>query len=149
MPIVKRLILSNILLLIFLSGCVFSSTYLNREEDKNAAMEVIGKFYYYTGIKDYEHVYGLFGKEFYKVTPKNKLKDLFLITQNKLGERKDTNIGDWETKRVEGTNPSAEYKLQYDNVYTNAEAHETFYLMKESDGQIRITGYRIMSDKLK
>jgi hypothetical protein len=147
MQTIKHAALFSTLSLIFLSGCFYSSTYLNKEEDRDAASTVIGRFYYYTGTKDYDHVYDLFGKEFYKVTSKDKLKAMFVLTQEKLGDRKDTNIGEWETKRVEGTDPSADYELEYDNVYTNADAREIFHLIRESDGQIKIAGYKILSEK--
>jgi hypothetical protein len=137
------------LLFVVLSGCKFNRTFLNDEDDKNQAMQVIGKFYYYMGTKDYNQVFSLFGKQFYQVASKNKLKELFTLTSTRLGDLKDTNIGEWETKRIEGTDPTAEYELRYNNTYTKYEASETFRLVREDDGKIMIIYYGIKSDGLK
>jgi len=138
-----------IILFMVLSGCNFNRTYLNDENDKNQAMQVIGKFYYYKGTKDYDQVFSLFGKQFYQVASKSKLKDIFALTSSRLGDLKDTNIGEWETKRVEGTDPSAVYELRYNNTYAKYEASEIFKLMKEDDGKIMIIYYGIQSEGLK
>ena len=145
MRIYKSYALVASLLFLILSACTFNRTYLNKEDDKNDAMQVIGKFYYYLGAKDYNQVFGLFGKQFYKVASKNDLKKIFALTGNKLGDLKDTNIGEWETKRIEGTDASAEYELRYNNTYSKYEASETFRLIKEDDGKIKIVYYNIQS----
>jgi len=142
----KPLSLFGILFILITSGCTFSSTYLDREQDKKDATEVIGEFYYYKQTNDSSKIYALFSSKFYTVTSKEKLNEIFTATQNKLGTLKDTNLGQWQTKIVEGTNPSAEYALQYKNVYEKYTATETFRLMKDNDGKIRIVGYNISSD---
>ena len=134
-----------ILLLLFYS-CNFNSTYLNREEDKKDAEKVANKYYDLIKAKNFEGTYGLFGDEFWKVTSKEKLKELFIATQEKLGKLDTTKLDHWETRIVKGTDPSSEYVLYYLNKYQKYPAEETLRLLKNEQGEIKILAFHINSD---
>jgi hypothetical protein len=133
-------------LLVTLSACNFNSTYLNRAEDKNDAEIVANRYYGALKNKDYEAVDVFFANEFWKVTPKDKLHEILVNTQSKLGELKSTKLDHWETKVIKGTNPSSEYILYYLNKYKNHEAKETLRLIKVADDKIKIIAFNINSD---
>jgi hypothetical protein len=135
-----------ILILVTLTGCHVNSQYINRDEDKKEAEQVTNKLYDLLRTKDYEATTELFSKRFFEVTDKEKLFRIFNATSEKLGELKTTEIETWETKRIEGTNPSANYVLIYKNKYEKFDSKETIQLSKDEDGKIRIIGYFINSD---
>ena len=68
------------------------------------------------------------------------------MTSEKLGVLEATEILTWETRRVEGSNPVADYAFVYKSTYENFPAKETIRLTREEDGQIRIISYNIISD---
>ena len=129
-----------------LASCQFNSQYINRDEDKKDAEKITTKLFDLLKTKNYNGTTDLFGKKFFEVSSKEKLFEIFAATNNKLGELQDTKIESWETKRVEGSNPSADYLLVYKNKYEKFESKETITLTKETDGKIRIIGYNINSD---
>ena len=97
-------------------------------------------------VKDYEATTKLFSKKFFEVTDKEKLFKMFTMTTEKLGDLQATEIETWETRRIEGSNPSANYAFVYKNLYDKFPAKETIRLLREEDGQIRIISYNINSD---
>ena len=119
---------------LLVSGCSFNSTFTNNIEDRKDAEKVTNK------------LYELFSKSFFDANNKEKLFEIFNATNVKLGSLEKTEIGQWETQRVEGTDPSANYALQYNNQYTNYQATETIRLTREKDGEIKIISYNINSD---
>jgi len=129
-----------------LASCHFNSEYLNREEDKKDAEKITNKLFELIKAKNYEATTSLFSKRFYEVSNKSKLLEIFAATNNKLGELKDTKIESWQTKRVEGSNPSATYLFIYQNKYEKFESKEKITLIRDTDGQIRIIGYNVNSD---
>lgn len=133
-------------LITWLGACNFNSTYLNRESDKNDAQRVTEQYYSLLKSKNYEATYGLFSNEFWKVTSKEQLKKLYIATQTKLGDLKNTNLDHWETKVVAGTNPGADYIMYYANKYQKYKAEETLRLVKDTDGKIRIIAFHINSE---
>jgi len=141
----KKLFFSLILITI-LSSCHFNAQYLNRIEDKKDAELITNEFYNFIKTKDFEKTYDLFSNEFFNKTPKDKLFKMLSVTNEKLGNLVQTEIKNWETRRVEGSNPLATYSLIYKNKYEKFEAEETIHLLKEKDGKIRIVGYFINSD---
>jgi hypothetical protein len=142
--------LSTIFLFVFLlictSGCVFTSSRLNREEDKQDAEKVTNKFYSMIRSKNYDSGYDLFSDKFWAVTSVKRMNALYTATQKKCGDLVSIKLGDWQTKVVSGTDPSAEYQLTYNNHYQKYDAKESFILMKDDDGKIRIINYNINSD---
>lgn len=133
-------------LLLTLMSCHVNSVYLNREEDKKDAEKVTNKLFELIKTKDYKQTTGLFSKQFYEVSSKEKLFDIFTATNLKLGNLQETKIETWETKRVVGSNPSANYTLVYNNKYEKFESKEIIKLTRDADGIIRIFGYHINSD---
>lgn len=140
------LMLVAILLISTLSSCQFNRTFTNREEDKKEAEQVTSKFYELLKSKKYEETTALFSEKFFEVSDKEKLFQIYKITEEKLGALQEVAIGDWQTKVVIGTNPSSTYVLVYKNKYEKFESKETIRLTKETDGKIRILGYTINSD---
>lgn len=128
------------------NGCSFNSTFTNSIEDRKDAEKVTNKLYELIKKKDYEATTVLFSKSFFEASDKEKLFEIFNATNVKLGSLEKTEIGQWETQRVEGTDPSANYALQYNNQYTNYQATETIRLTREKDGEIKIISYNINSD---
>ncbi|MEO6149133.1 MAG: hypothetical protein ABIN95_02155 [Mucilaginibacter sp.] len=131
--------------IVAITGCNYSSTAINSEKDKAAAESVAGMLYLDIQNKDYDDPAKLFSKQFFTVTSREKLKEIFVSTNKKLGDLKDTNLTKWDTKVVKGTNPSANYQLVYNNTYKNYAAEEIITLIME-DGKIKIIGYRINSE---
>jgi len=135
-----------VLVLLIFSSCNFNSTYLNREEDKNEAKKTADKYYDFIKAKNYEATYKLFDEEFWKVTPKEKLKEIFTATQSKLGDLDTVTLDHWETKVVKGTDPSSEYVLYYLNKYQKYTAKETLRLIKNENDKIQIVAFNINSE---
>ena len=142
----KTLSLAAILLTLIIGGCTFTSTRLNREEDKLDAQKVTNKFFDIVKTGNYAAAHDLFSDKFWKVTSPAHMNDIFTATQKKLGDIVNINLSDWETRVVSGTDPVAEYKLVYKNHHQKFDSVETFGLMKEDDGKIRILSYNINSD---
>jgi len=136
---------SAVILFVFLSSCQFNSTRTNMAGDKEAAEKVTDKFHAFIKAKNYDSAYTLFSKRFFAVTPKAKMTEILTATQSKLGDLKTDSLGEWQTKIVEGTNPSSDYLLEYTNHHQKYNAKEEFHLTKE-DGKIRILGYNINSE---
>ena len=132
--------------LLLCASCTFNITYKNRGIDKQAAEQVLTRLYICLENKDYKSADTLFSKDFYKVTPKEKLNGLFAMTDDKLGDIQDTNIAEWQTEVVTGTNPSSDYVFLYTNKYKYYDGQVKIHLIKDPDGKIRILGYRIQSD---
>lgn len=133
------------LLLFTLTSCVFTSTYTNREADKQEAEKVTNSFFELIKAKNYEAAYPLFSDDFFSVTPKPKLKEMFVTIQDKLGDLTSTNLDQWQTKVVKGTDPSSEYDLLYQNQHAKFKSAEEFKLTKNWDGKIRILYYHVTS----
>jgi hypothetical protein len=140
------LILVTTLLFATGTSCSFNSQYINREEDKKDGELVASQLYDLLKAKDYEGTTRLFSKKFFEVTEKEKLFTIFSTTNEKLGDLQTTQIETWETRRIEGSNPSANYVFVYKNTYNKFPAKETIRLVREEDGQIRIIAYNINSD---
>ena len=141
-----RKIFLSVCTVLTLASCQFNSQYINREEDMKDAEKVTIQLFDLLKIKNYEATTALFSKKFFEVSSEEKLFELFAAANNKLGELQDTKIESWETKRVEGSNPSANYFLVYKNKYEKFESKESITLTRDTDGVIRIVGYNINSD---
>jgi len=141
MKISKNLI--AFLLLFALTSCTLS--YTNREADKEEAKKVTDHFFELIKAKNYDAAYPLFSDDFYAVTPKAKLKELFMTVQEKLGDLTNISLDQWQTKVVKGTDPSSEYDLLYQNQHAKFKSAEEFKLTKNWDGKIRILAYHVSS----
>ena len=142
----KQLSLAVMLFTLALSSCQFNSTRTNMAGDKTAAEKVTDKFHEFIKAKNYDSVYTLFSKRFFAVTPKAKMTEILTATQNKLGDLKSDSLAEWQTRIVEGTNPSSEYIMRYTNHRQKYDSKEQFTLTKDADGKIRILGYNINSE---
>jgi hypothetical protein len=128
-----------------LTSCSFNRTFTNREEDKKEAEQVTTKLYELLKNKKYKESTELFSEKFFEISDKERLFDIYKMTEEKLGAVQETNIDSWETKVILGTDPVSTYVLVYKNKYDKFEATETFRLTKEADGKIRILAFRITS----
>ena len=127
-------------------GCTFTTTYTNREKDKDEAATVADKFFNYVKQNNYSATFQLFSSQLLKESPEDKIYEIYKYSRRHLGNLIKTNLIDWETKVVEGTNNSANYTLKYENTYDSSLAVETFRLAKDNHKQIKITAYHINSD---
>ncbi|UWX60590.1 hypothetical protein N0B40_19655 [Chryseobacterium oranimense] len=138
-----------ILISFLLIGCSYNQVFSNREEDKKDAEKISQKFFWelkYGGNLD--TIYNLFGDKFFEVTSKEKLLQIINTTQNDIGRVEEYDLVKWETLIVKGSNPKSEYLLIYDVKRGSAKTEETFSMMKDKNGDIKIVGYRVNQDML-
>jgi len=109
-------------LAIFITACTFTSTRLNREEDRDAAEKVTKRLFDLLKTKDYDATYSLFSDSLWKSSTKDKLKTVYTYSDGKLGDMKSDSLASWQTKVVTGTAPSAQYELIYQNQYQKGTA---------------------------
>ena len=127
-------------------GCTYTTTYTNRDKDKDDAATVADQFFNFVKQNNHQATFQLFSPKLLKETPEEKIFELYNYSRRHLGNLIKTNLIDWETKVVEGTNNSANYTLKYENTYDSSLAVETFRLAKDNQKQIKITAYHINSD---
>jgi hypothetical protein len=135
-----------IALRLILAACEFNMTYTNRQIDKEAAEKVTNLLLLNLESKDYAAADTLFSKGFFKSWSKKKLNNIFQMSVDKLGEIQDTNLDDWGTKVVSGTNFSGEYAFLYNVRYQYYSGQVAIHLIKDPDGKIRVDGYHIKSE---
>jgi len=131
---------------LLLNSCHFNNQYLDREQDKNEAENVSNVFY--TALindKINKSAFDLFSNKFWKTTDKDTFKTRLVNVQEKLGKLKEVKLDHWNTKVIEGSNPTAKYELYYLNTYEKYKAKETITLEKENN-DIKIIGYNVNSD---
>ena len=131
---------------IILIGCSFNNTYVNDESDKVEAEQVVNQLYDCIEDKRYDDAELLFSQDFFKVTNKEALHDMFLKTKNKLGDYKYKKLIHWQTKRVTGDKPFAEYFLFYEVHYDKFVGKEGVQLLKKDGEDIKIFSYKINSE---
>ncbi|HVS91335.1 MAG TPA: hypothetical protein VHE59_04835 [Mucilaginibacter sp.] len=137
---------ATVIFSLFLTACTLNYTRTNRESDKEDAEKITSLLFYQLQRKDYAGADSLFSKDFFSVTTKEKLNDIFRFTQERLGDLQDTHLSDWQTKVVRGTDASSEYILLYGNTYKKSVGQVKITLKKDPDNKIRILGYTIRSD---
>ena len=135
-----------LLLIIVSTSCHFNSQFINRMEDKDDGEKITSQFFELIMNKRYSETKKLFSPQFLKVTPWHKMENILLLTSKKLGNLKTTGIDKWETRRVEGSDPFSEYNFTYRTHYEKFDAVETFRLVREGNGVIRILAYNVNSD---
>jgi len=132
-------------LMTILNSCSFNSSVSNRKSDEADGEKVTDQFFKLIKDKKYDETYKLFSNKFWTITTKDKMAAIFQMTQNKLGDLQSIKIYKWETKVVNGTNPSAAYAFAYKNKYSKYDAIETLRLAREGNGSIKIFSYSINS----
>lgn len=105
------IVIRYLLVLMILTSCHFNSQYINREEDKVAAEKVTSKLFEACKKQNYESTLKFYSDKFFEVTNGEKIIDIYTATHEKLGNLLEINLELWETRRVEGSNPSADYLL--------------------------------------
>lgn len=146
MRIKKLLGFHKFLVLIIITSCRFNSESINQEEDRQEAEVITARLYENIKAKNYEATWELYSKDFFKVASKEQLTKIYIKTHQKLGNLKEINLATWKTRRVEGSNPFAEYSFIYKNKYDKYDATETIRLIQEGNKSIRIVFYNIISD---
>ncbi|SMC49025.1 hypothetical protein [Moheibacter sediminis] len=120
----------------------------NNESDKREG-ERIMDIYFDNILLDKENEnLSLFGKEFYKVSSKEKLMKENEFIKNKLGKLLGKELKHWETAVVSGTSSNSEYLFIYEIKREKYNSVETFYLIKEALDSIKIHSYKIESEGL-
>ena len=132
-----------ILFTIVAAGCVYTMTYTNRPEDKTDAEAVTNLLFLDLQSKNYDAAYSLFSDEFYKVTPKDKLKEIFTTIQSEQGDLLEVNLKECNTKIVTGTDPSADYFLIYRNKHQKNYCLDSIHLVKENGGKLKIAFFHV------
>jgi hypothetical protein len=141
-------ILSVLLICLFVVSCRFNSSYINREEDKRDAEQVIAQFYeLLKNHQDYKGTYRLFDKRFFEVTDTQKLNEIYDITFEKLGNVENYDIEKWETEAIVGANPKTNYVFLLNVKRSNYTSKEQITLLKEKD-DIKVISYHVNSDGL-
>lgn len=139
-----------ILLLIgfFLIGCSFNKIYKNRESDKQEAQKVTEKFYSLINDRDLnkQEILNLFGNKFFQVTNNSQFTSILDKVTHDYGKIEHTDLSNWQTLVVEGTNAKSEYLLSYNVRREKMNTFERFTLLKEN-GIIKIAGYSVDVDK--
>ena len=132
----------SIFLLLLLVNCTFNTSSENREEDKKEAEQVAQNFYILMKENNSEDAFKLISKNLFKVTPKEKFKQILNKSSTECGNIKNDSLVHWETLVIKGTNPKSEYMLIYNVKRDIKNTQEKFTLHKEGDS-IKIVGYDI------
>lgn len=150
-----RKLIKNILILSFViltinitPSCKFNTEYINRVEDKEEAEEIVNQFYEYLKKQDFESIINLHSESFFDNSSKKQIEKLYANVQTRLGKLKKTELDNWQTKVVIGTNAISTYFFIYKNSYEMFDAMEKIRLIKEEDGQTRVISYDINSEGL-
>jgi len=141
-----KLKLKLILFSAVLMSCHFNSSRINSEKDKSDGELVTKEFYKSIKLREYEEASKLFSEDFFKVATKDKLMELLVKTNEKLGDLDSVSLDSWDTRVIEGTDAASEYSFTFKNRYDRFEATETIRLKGDKDGIIRIINYHINSE---
>jgi hypothetical protein len=141
----KSVYFISLLGIIALNGCTFNKTYINRKKDEQDAEKVTNQFFKLLKAKKYTDTFKLYSDQFWRVTSKDKLMEIYTFTDTKLGDLDSTKVSRWETRSVEGTNPSALYAFAYKTKHSKYNAMESIKLDREKDGSIKILAYSVNS----
>jgi len=135
-----------ILLLTFLFlSCHYTEKFENREEDKVAAEKITSQVFAFVKKSDYDSAMNLFDKKFFEATPKAEMKNIFEVTETKLGKLKSTKLEQCTTVTSEGAIETGTYVLVYDCDFEKEKGKLNITLTKSEDHKIRVIGYRIES----
>ncbi|MBC8082129.1 MAG: hypothetical protein H7Z21_02855 [Hymenobacter sp.] len=141
------LVACGLLLALTLTSCHFNSARTNREEDKQMAEEFMLDYFSNQQMGKTKANLRLYSKQFWEVTPREKMEQLLRKRDQLLGQLKSTEVGEWQTVVVSGSDPSSKYQLRYKNKYEEGNAVETFTMQREGpNDSIRIMSYNISSD---
>ena len=143
---IPKTLFGVIVLAAVITACTFTTSRLNREEDRDAAEKVANKFFDLLKAKNYDATYSLFSDSVWVNTKKEKLKALFTYSYDKLGDMQSDSLASWQTHIVSGTTNSADYQLIYKNRYQKGMADINIVLTGEK-GKIKILGYHINSEQ--
>lgn len=138
-------IVFNSVIILILMGCHFNGQYLNREEDKSEAEMITNQFYTKIKNQEFNESLALFSDKFFEYSDRQELLKILTATNNKLGVLQSTKLEKWDSRVIEGSDPSSNYTFLYINQYEKFEARETIGLIKDDDGIVRIVSYNIDS----
>jgi hypothetical protein len=134
------------ILILFCLGCTPSTTYINRDADKEDAVRITEKFYDLMKQKDYHNIFHLWsvGNRGFTVEQRNQLlTEHFNNIQGRLGSIESVDLISCETKRVEGERPSGEYLVTFDVSRSIKQSNrEEFRLLLEGT-EMKIADYNI------
>lgn len=136
------------LLTLTTASCHFSQKFQDREEDKNEAELIASKLFELMKSSEFEKATLLFDDEFYKVTSKKELIEIFKSANENLGTLKETKLTDWNTVVSEGAINTGNYLLNYSSEFSKGKALQKISLRKIENNTIKIIGYTLQVDKL-
>jgi len=142
----KNLLVAGVIVLGLLTGCEYTTSYSNRESDKNDAKKICDQFFDALKKNDYKAIYPLFSDRFFSVSPKDSLNYILNISKTTLGNVITTGVTDWKTKVTRGTTMAGDYSLVYSVHREKYDSKEQFRLEQEIDGGIRIVYYHVSSE---
>ena len=136
-----------VLMIVLLSGCSFTNTYVNRASDQKSGVELTRKFYQYTKEKDLDKVFSIFnlGERADDIADKKeKIKTLLSGVSENLGEVTSLELLTNHTKVIEGNKVTGEYKIVFKVKRSDRPSFfkESFTLYSEN-GKIKIADYFI------
>lgn len=136
-----------LLLFLFVTSCHFNTSVSNMEKDRDEADLIVEELYDYLDNEEYTEAEKLFSEKFFEVTDRESLKKILQAVNKKGGRILSSEITDWNTLVVKGTNPRSEYILLYQNKRDIATTQERIGLLKEDDS-IKIVSYHVTFDLL-
>jgi hypothetical protein len=138
--------ITPLFLLTLIVGCHFSQKFQDREEDKNKAELITSRLFEYMKNEEFEKATLLFDEEFYKVTSKEELIEIFKSTQDNLGKLDRVTLTTWNTSVSEGAIKSGNYVLNYTSEFKQGDALQKISLRKIDNEPIKIIGYTLQVD---
>jgi len=139
----KKIIFYGISML-FLVGCNVNTVHPNEISDKEDAEKIAEQLFSSLEQNNFLEAQDLFSDRFFEVTPRDSLNSIFERVKT-LGKFKHRTLADWNTFRITGSNPKAEYTLNYVTEYSLFPAQEIIKMERE-DSLIKIISYHVYSD---
>ncbi|MFS4481989.1 hypothetical protein ACKGJY_03145 [Hyunsoonleella sp. 2307UL5-6] len=125
------------------TSCHFNKKYQNREEDLLEAQMVVADLFYTIRHSEFDNATEFFSEEFYEVTSKEELMEIFKSTENKLGYLDKGQLLFSNTMVSEGAINQGIYNMEYDVKFEKGSAKVKLVLTKKDDSKIKVVAYNI------
>jgi hypothetical protein len=139
-----KIILCSFMFLL-VASCSCNTSFTNRESDVKEAQDFANKFYDLLKANDFDKTYSLYSEDFYEVTDTPELNKIYQGTLSNLGEIKNINMEQCETRVVNGTDSKAEYVMLY-KVDRAKYASEEMIRLEKQNSKMKILSYRVNSE---
>ncbi len=128
---------------ILVTSCNFSKKYHNREADLMEAQKVVADLFYTIRHSEFDNATEFFGEEFYQVTSKAELIEIFELTENELGYLDRGELIFWNTMVSEGSINQGIYNMDYEVKFEKGSAKIKLVLTKSNNSKIKVVGYNV------